>query len=103
MGSIADFAKGYRYMLAKDCSLDATDENSGGPLNNVEFENCRQAAKKNIDTPAAWKYGDLLGLLTTDGTTRPRVPRCFFAVAAGAAHAVSRDEADQQLFLRGPR
>lgn len=80
MGSIADFAKGYRYMLAKDCSLDAADENSGGPLNNVEFENCRQAAKKNIDTPAAWKYGDLLGLLTTDGTTRPRVPRCFFAL-----------------------
>jgi len=80
MGSIADFAKGYRYMLAKGCSLDATDENSGGPLNNVEFENCRQAAKKNIDTPAAWKHGDLLGLLTTDGTMRPRVPRCFFAL-----------------------
>ena len=58
-----------------------TDENSGGPLNNVEFENCRQAAKKNIDTPAAWKYGDLLGLLTTDGTTAAtRAPRCFFAL-----------------------
>lgn len=80
MSSIADFAKGYRYMLAKDCSLDAADENSGGPLNNLEFENCRQAAKKNIDTPAAWEYGDLLGVLTTDGTTRPRVPRCFFAL-----------------------
>ena len=56
------------------------DENPGGPLNNVEFENCRQAAKKNIDPPAAWKYGDLLGVLTTDGTMRPRVPRCFFAL-----------------------
>jgi len=78
--STVDFAKGYRYMLAKDCSLDAADANAAGPLNNVEFENFRQAAKKNIDPPAAWKYGDLLSVLTTDGTMRPRVPRCFFAL-----------------------
>ena len=76
----ADFAKGYRYMLAKDCSLDAAVNTVGGPLNNVEFENCRQAAKKNIDAPAAWKYGDLLGVLTTDGSLLPKVPRCFFAL-----------------------
>ncbi len=76
----ADFAKGYRYMLAKNCSLDAASDTAGGPLNNVEFENCRQAAKKNIDAPAAWKYGDLLGVLTTDGSLLPRVPRCFFAL-----------------------
>ena len=76
----ADFAKGYRYMLAKDCSLDAAVDTAGGPLNNVEFENCRQAAKKNIDAPAAWKYGDLLGVLTTDGSLLPKVPRCFFAL-----------------------
>ena len=75
-----DFAKGYRYMLAKDCSLDAAVDTAGGPLNNVEFENCRQAAKKNIDAPAAWKYGDLLGVLTTDGSLLPKVPRCFFAL-----------------------
>ncbi|MDY0059829.1 MAG: hypothetical protein RBU45_08475 [Myxococcota bacterium] len=75
-----DFAKGYRYMLAKDCSLDAAVDTAGGPLNNVEFENCRQAAKKNIEIPAAWKHGDLLGVLTTDGTLLPRVPRCFFSI-----------------------
>jgi hypothetical protein len=75
-----DFAKGYRYMLAKDCSLDAAVDTAGGPLNNVEFENCRQAAKKNIDAPAAWKYGDLLGVLTTDGSLLPKVPPCFFAL-----------------------
>lgn len=78
--STADFAKGYRYMLAKNRSLDAAVDTAGGPLNNVEFENCRQAAKKNIDAPAAWKYGDLLGVLTTDGSLLPRVPRCFFAL-----------------------
>lgn len=76
----ADFAKGYRYMLAKDCSLDAAVDTAGGPLNTVEFESCRQAAKKNIDVPAAWKYGDLLGVLSTDGSLLPRVPRCFFAL-----------------------
>ena len=76
----ADFAKGYRYMFAKDCSLDSAHEDHGGPLNSVEFENCRQAAKKNVELPAAWKYGDLLGVLTTDGTLMPRVPRCFFAI-----------------------
>lgn len=76
----ADFAKGYRYMLAKNCSLDAAVDTAGGPLNNVEFENCRQAAKKNIDAPAAWKYGDLLGVLTTDGSLLPKVPPCFFAL-----------------------
>jgi hypothetical protein len=75
-----DFAKGYRYMLAKGCSLDAAVDTAGGPLNSVEFENCRQAAKKNIDSPATWNYGDLLGVLTTDGTLLPRVPRCFFAL-----------------------
>jgi hypothetical protein len=78
--NVADFAKGYRYMLAKGCSLDAAVETVGGPLNTVEFENCRQAAKKNIDPPATWKYGDLLGVLTTDGSQLPRVPRCFFAL-----------------------
>ena len=78
--NIADFAKGYRYMLAKDCSLDAAADTVGGPLNNVEFENCRQAAKKNINAPTAWKYGDLLGVLTTDGSSAPRAPRCFFAL-----------------------
>ena len=46
----------------------------------MEFENCRQAAKKNVDAPAAWKYGDLLGVLTTDGSLLPKVPRCFFAL-----------------------
>lgn len=76
----ADFAKGYRYMLAKDCSLDAASDTANGPLNNVEFENCRQGAKKNIDAPVAWKYGDLLGVLTTDGSLLPKVPRCFFAL-----------------------
>jgi hypothetical protein len=76
----ADFAKGYRYMLAQDCSLDAAVDTAGGPLNNVEFETCRQAAKRNIDPPATWKYGDLLGVLTTDGSLRPKVPRCFFAL-----------------------
>jgi len=76
----SDFAKGYRYMLAKGCSLDAAVETAGGPLNNVEFESCKQAAKKNIDAPAAWKYGDLLGVLTTDGSLLPKVPRCFFAL-----------------------
>lgn len=76
----ADFAKGYRHMLANNCSLDAAVDTSGGPLNNVEFENCRQAAKKNIDAAAAWKYGDLLGVLTTDGSLLPRVPPCFFAL-----------------------
>ena len=78
--NIADFAKGYRYMLARNCSLDAAADTVGGPLNNVEFENCRQAAKKNIDPPAAWKYGDLLGVLTTDGSFMPLLPRCFFAL-----------------------
>jgi hypothetical protein len=76
----ADFAKGYRHMLAQNCSLDATHEDHGGPLNDVEFENCRQAAKKNIDPPAAWKYGDLLALLTTDGSNKPTVPACFLAL-----------------------
>lgn len=76
----ADFAKGYRYMLAKDCSLDAAVDTVGGPLNNVEFENCRQAAKKNIEVPTAWKYGDLLEVLATDGSLLPKVPRCFFAI-----------------------
>lgn len=76
----ADFAKGYRYMLAKNCSLDAAVDTAGGPLNNVEWENCRQAAKKNIDAPAAWKHGDLLGVLTTDGSQLPKVPRCFYAL-----------------------
>ncbi|MBN3840987.1 hypothetical protein [Burkholderia sp. Ac-20349] len=80
VNNTADFAKGYRYMLAKDCSLDAAIDTAGGPLNNVEFESCRQAAKKNIDAPATWKYGDLLGVLTTDGSLRPKVPRCFFAL-----------------------
>ena len=78
--NIADFAKGYRYMLARNDSLDAAADTVGGPLNNVEFENCRQAAKKNINPPAAWKYGDLLGVLTTDGSFMPRIPRCFFAL-----------------------
>ena len=78
--NIADFAKGYRYMLARDCSLDAAADTGGGPLNNVEFENCRQAAKKNINPPTAWKYGDLLDVLTTDGRFMARVPRCFFAL-----------------------
>lgn len=78
--STVDFAKGFRYMLAEDCSLDAAVDTAGGPLNNVEFENCRQAAKKNIDPPATWKHGDLLGVLTTDGSQLPRVPRCFFAL-----------------------
>ena len=78
--NIADFAKCYRYMLAKNCSLDATADTAGGPLNNVEFENCRQAARKNINAPTAWKYGDLLGVLTTDGSFKPCVPRCFFAL-----------------------
>ena len=44
---VADFAKGYRYMLATNNSLDAAHENHGGPLSDVEFENCKQAAKKN--------------------------------------------------------
>ena len=78
--NIADFAKGYRYMLARNCSLDAAADTVGGPLNNVEFENCRQAAKKNINAPTAWKYGDLLGVLTADGSFAPRAPRCFFAL-----------------------
>ena len=78
--NIADFVKGYRYMLARNRSLDAAADTVGGPLNNVEFENCRQAAKKNINPPVAWKYGDLLGVLTTDGSSMPRVPRCFFAL-----------------------
>ena len=78
--NIADFAKGYRFMLARNSSLNAAADTVGGPLNNVEFENCRQAAKKNINAPAAWKYGDLLGVLTTDGSFIPRVPRCFFAL-----------------------
>lgn len=76
----ADFAKGYRHMLALNCSLDASHKDHGGPLDDVEFENSRQGAKKNVDPPAAWKYGDLLGVLTTDGTNLPRVPRCFFAL-----------------------
>lgn len=76
----ADFAKGYRYMLAQGQSLDAAHKDHGGPLDDVEFENCRQGAKKNVDTPAAWKHGDLLGVLTTDGTNTARVPRCFFAL-----------------------
>lgn len=78
--NVTDFAKGYRHMLATNCSLDATHEDHGGPLNTVEFENCRQAAKKNVEPPAAWKHGDLLGVLTTDGSNLPRVPRCFFAL-----------------------
>lgn len=76
----ADFAKGYRYMLAQNCSYDAAHKDHSGPLGDVEFESCRQAAKKNIEPPAAWKYGDLLGVLTTDGTNKPRVPRCFFSL-----------------------
>ncbi len=76
----ADFAKGYRYMLAKNCSLDAAHEDAGGPLNDVEFENCRQAAKKNVNPPATWKNGDLLGVLTTDATNLPLVPPCFFGL-----------------------
>ena len=78
--NIADFAKGYRYMLAKCCSLDAAADTVGGPLDNVEFEHFRQAAKKNINLPAAWKYGDLLGVLTTDDSFKPRVPSSFFAL-----------------------
>jgi gas vesicle protein len=46
----------------------------------VEFENCRQAAKRNIETPAGWRHGDLLDILTTDGNSLPKVPRCFFAL-----------------------
>lgn len=75
---VADFAKGYRYMLATNNSLDAAHENHGGPLSDVEFENCKQAAKKNTNPPTAWSYGDLLEILTTDHN--PRVPRCFFAI-----------------------
>lgn len=75
-----DFGKGYRHMLALGCSLDAAHKDHGGPLDDVEFENCRQGAKKNVDPSAAWKYGDLLGVLTTDGSNKPRVPRCFFAL-----------------------
>jgi len=78
--NVSDFAKGYRHMLATNCILDALPDTVGGPLNNVEFENCRQAAKKNVEPPAAWKHGDLLGVLTTDGSNLPRVPRCFFAL-----------------------
>lgn len=75
---VADFARGYRYMLATKNSLDAAHENHGGPLSDVEFENCKQAAKKNTNPPTAWSYGDLLEILTTDHN--PRVPRCFFSI-----------------------
>ena len=52
----ADFAKGYRYMLAKTArSMLRQSTRPADARNNVEFENCRQAAKKNIDAPAAWK------------------------------------------------
>ena len=77
---VGDFTKGYRYMLAQNCSLDATHQDHGGPLNGVEFENCKQAAKKNATPPTAWNYGDLLEVLTTDGSNQPRTPRCFFAI-----------------------
>jgi len=80
VSAVDDFAKGYRYMLANDCSLDATNENSGGPLRSVEFENCRLAIKKNTHPPKSWNHGPLLDLITTDGTHRPRVPRCFVAL-----------------------
>jgi len=76
----ADFAKGYRHMLGSRCSLDAVHADHGGPLNDVEFENCRQAAKRNLDPPAAWKHGDLLGVLATDGSNTPTVPSCFLAI-----------------------
>jgi len=75
---VADFAKGYRYMLATNNSLDGAHENHGGPLSDVEFENCKQAAKKNTNPPTAWNYGDLLEILTTDHY--PKVPRCFFSI-----------------------
>ncbi len=78
--NLSDFAKGYRHMLAQNCSLDAVHENHGGPLNDVEFENCHQAAKKNIEPPAAWKYGDLLGVIATDGSNMPKVPSCLSAL-----------------------
>lgn len=78
--AISDFAKGYRYMLAQNCSLDAAHQDHGGPLNDVEFENCKQAAKKNVNPPTAWNYGDLLDILTTDGSYQPCVPHCFFAI-----------------------
>ena len=76
----ADFAKGYRFMVANAYSLDRTHKDVGGPLDDVEFENCKQGAKRNVDAPAGWRHGDLLGVLTTDGTNMPKVPRCFLAL-----------------------
>jgi hypothetical protein len=76
----ADFAKGYRFMLGNKCSLDALHADHGGPLNVVEFENCRQGAKKNLTLPAAWQHGDLLGVLATDGSNAATVPTCFLTV-----------------------
>ena len=100
--NIADFAKGYRYMLAKNCSLDASLEDYGGPLSTVEFENCRQAAKKNIDPPAAWKYGDLLGVLTTDESNMPRVPRCFFSLVQELKTQSSANKIANKFFFSVP-
>ena len=41
----------------------------------------RQAAKKNINPPGCLECTrDLLGVLTTDGSSMPCVPRCFFAL-----------------------
>jgi len=76
----ADFAKGYRHMLGSRCSLDAVHADHSGPLNDVEFEKCRQGAKRNLEPPAAWKHGDLLAVLATDGSNQPTVPSCFLTI-----------------------
>lgn len=100
--NIADFAKGYRYMLANDTSLDATPQDLCGPLNTIEFDNCRHAAKKNIEPPVSWKYGDLLGILTTDDSFRPRVPRCFFALLQELKTQTSASKLAKNFFFLVP-
>jgi len=97
---VADFAKGYRYMLATNNSLDAAHENHGGPLDDVEFENCKQAAKKNTNPPTAWSYGDLLEILTTDNN--PKVPRCFFSILRELKTQTSANKLAKNFFFIVP-
>ena len=99
----ADFAKGYRYMLAKDCSLDAAVDTAGGPLNNVEFENCRQAGEEEhrctcrVEVRRPPRRADDRRQPASEGAP------VLLRAPPRAQDAVGGEQARQQLLLRGAR
>ena len=98
---IPSFARGYRFMLGTNCSMDALDENAGGPLGTVEFESFKQAAKKNVETPAGWTYGELLLVLKPDYSGAV-VPPCFVAILQQLKTPSSPAKLSKQFFFQVP-